>query len=119
MMKAVQLRVLGGALARVPSDATAFAHRDRRLFVNIAAMYTDSAEAATHDAWVAGVADSLGKDDAGGYVGFLGEEHGETVRAAYPGRTWDRLRNLKRRYDPDNLFRLNHNIPPADPSDGA
>ena len=119
MMKAVQLRVLGGALARVPSDATAFAHRDRRLFVNIAAMYTDSAETATHEAWVAGVADSLGKDDAGGYVGFLGEEHGETVSAAYPGRTWDRLRNLKRRYDPDNLFRLNHNIPPADPSDGA
>jgi FAD/FMN-containing dehydrogenase len=113
MMKAVQLRVLGGAMARVPNGATAFAHRDRGLFVNIAAMYLDPGETDTHDAWVARLADSLGKDEAGGYVGFLGEEDQETVRAAYPGPTWDRLRELKRRYDPDNLFRLNHNIPPA------
>jgi FAD/FMN-containing dehydrogenase len=114
MMSAVQLRVLGGALARVPNDATAFAHRDRRLFVNIAAMYMDPGEKDTHDAWVAALADSLGNDGAGGYVGFLGEEDEATVRAAYPGQTWDKLRELKRRYDPDNLFRLNHNIPPAD-----
>ena len=114
MMKAVQLRVLGGALARVPNDATAFAHRDRGLFVNIAAMYMDAAETDTHDAWVAGVADSLGKGEAGGYVGFLGAEDERTVRAAYPGSAWGRLRELKRRYDPDNLFRLNHNILPAD-----
>ena len=114
MMKAVQLRVLGGALARVPNDATAFAHRDRGLFVNIAAMYMDPAETDTHDAWVAGVADSLGKGEAGGYIGFLGDEDEATVHASYPGATWDRLRELKRRYDPDNLFRLNNNIPPAD-----
>jgi FAD/FMN-containing dehydrogenase len=114
MMKAVQLRVLGGAMARVPNGATAFAHRDRGLFVNIAAMYVDPGETDTHDGWVARLADSLGKGEAGGYVGFLGEEDEETVRAAYPGPTWDRLRELKRRYDPDNIFRLNHNIPPAD-----
>jgi FAD/FMN-containing dehydrogenase len=114
MMTAVQLRVLGGALARVPDDATAFAHRKRRLFINIAAMYMDAGEKETHDAYVARLADSLGKDDAGGYIGFLGEEDEQTVRAAYPGPTWDRLRELKRRYDPDNLFSLNHNIPPAD-----
>jgi FAD/FMN-containing dehydrogenase len=113
-MKAVQLRVLGGALARVANDATAFAHRDRGLFVNVAAMYMDEAEKDAHDAWVDGLAESLGKDGAGGYVGFLGEEDEETLRAAYPGGTWERLRGLKRRYDPDNLFRLNHNIPPAD-----
>jgi FAD/FMN-containing dehydrogenase len=114
MMKAVQLRVLGGALARVPNDATAFAHRDRKLMVNVAAMYVDSGEKATHDSWVNGLADAIGKDGAGGYVGFLGEEDEETLRAAYPGGTWERLRGLKRRYDPDNLFHLNHNIPPAD-----
>jgi FAD/FMN-containing dehydrogenase len=113
MMKAVQLRVLGGALARVPNDATAFAHRDRNLFVNIACMYMDPAEKDTHDRWVEDLGEALGKNGAGGYVGFLGEEDEETIRAAYPGGTWERLRGLKRRYDPDNLFRLNHNIPPA------
>jgi FAD/FMN-containing dehydrogenase len=46
--------------------------------------------------------------------GFLGEEDEAEIRAAYPGPTWDRLRELKRRYDPENLFRLNHDIPPAE-----
>ena len=99
-MRAVQLRVLGGALARVANDATAFAHRDSGLFVNVAAMYADGGEKETHDAWVDGIAVALGKDGAGGYVGFLGEEDEATIRAAYPGATWDRLRELKRRYDP-------------------
>jgi FAD/FMN-containing dehydrogenase len=113
-MKAVQLRVLGGALTRVPNDATAFAHRDRELFVNVAAMYADAGDKDAHEAWVNGLANSLGKDGAGGYVGFMGEEDEATIRAAYPGATWERLRELKRRYDPDNLFHLNHNIPPAE-----
>ena len=113
MMKAVQLRVLGGALARVPGDATAFGHRDSGLFINVAAMYADGGEKPTHDAWVNGVAEALGQNGGGGYVGFMGEEDEATLRAAYPGETWDRLRELKGRYDPDNLFRLNHNIPPA------
>ena len=113
MMKAVQLRVLGGALARVPNEATAFAHRDRGLFANVAAVYVDPAEADTHDAWVDGLADALGRGGAGGYVGFMGAEGDATIRSAYPGATWDRLREVKRQYDPDNLFRLNHNIPPA------
>jgi FAD/FMN-containing dehydrogenase len=106
--------VLGGAMARVPNDATAFAHRDRGLFVHVAAMYMDPGEKETHDAWVNGLAGSLGRDGAGGYVGFLPDVDEETIRAVYPGGTWERLRGLKRRYDPDNLFHLNHNIPPAD-----
>jgi FAD/FMN-containing dehydrogenase len=117
MMKAVQLRVLGGAMARVPTDATAFAHRDHPLFVNVAAMYAEAAERETHEAWVAGLADSLGSDGKGSYVGFLGDVDESRVRAAYPGSAWDRLRELKRRYDPENLFRLNQNIAPDNPSD--
>ncbi len=114
MMKVVQFRVLGGALARVPNDATAFSHRDRKLMVNVTAMYADPGETETHEAWVSGISDALGKNGAGGYVGFLDDEDEGTLRAAYPGGNWDRLREVKRRYDPDNLFRLNHNIPPAD-----
>jgi FAD/FMN-containing dehydrogenase len=114
MMNAIQLRVLGGAFGRVPGDATAFGHRDRGLFINVAAMYADPGEKETHDAWVNGLADSLGRNGAGGYVGFMGDEDEATVRAAYPDANWDRLREVKRRYDPDNLFHLNHNIPPAE-----
>jgi FAD/FMN-containing dehydrogenase len=47
------------------------------------------------------------------YVNFLSNEGRGRVREAYPGRTWDRLVEVKRRYDPDNLFRLNQNIPPT------
>ncbi|HEY6638221.1 MAG TPA: FAD-binding oxidoreductase [Solirubrobacterales bacterium] len=113
MMKAVQLRVLGGAFGRVPTDATAFAHRDSNLMVSIAAMYADPGEEETHRAWVDGIAGAMGKDGAGGYVGFLDDVDEEALRAAYPGGTWERLREVKRRYDPDNLFHRNHNIPPA------
>lgn len=112
-MGAVQLRVLGGAVSRIGNDATAFAHRDQGLFVNVVAMYADGGEAATHDAWVGRLVAALDGGGAGCYVGFLGDEDQSTVRAAYPGRTWDRLRDVKRRHDPDNLFRLNHNIPPS------
>jgi FAD/FMN-containing dehydrogenase len=50
---------------------------------------------------------------AGAYVNFVGDEGEERVRAAYPGATWEQLAAVNRRYDPDNLFRLNQNIAPA------
>ena len=56
---------------------------------------------------------ALRQGDAGAYVNFLGDEGDARVRDAYPGSTWDRLVEIKRRYDPTNLFRLNQNIPPA------
>jgi FAD/FMN-containing dehydrogenase len=108
-----QLRALGGAVARVPADATAFAHRESRIMLNIAALYERPEERLVHESWVTGVAAALRQGDTGAYVGFLGDEGEERVRAAYPGSTWDRLTEIKARYDPDNLFRLNQNVPPA------
>ena len=115
-MAAAQLRVLGGAMARVPVDATAFAHRRRRILVNVAATYERPQEQVEHVAWVAGLADALRQGDDGAYAGFLADDGEERVRAAYPGPTWHRLAAIKRRYDPDNVFRLNQNIPPAGPA---
>lgn len=112
-VRAAQLRVLGGAMARVPTDATAFAHRASRIMVNVAAFYNGAEDRALREAWVAEFAAALRQGDAGVYVNFLGDEGEARVRAAYPGATWDRLAAVKARYDPTNLFRLNHNIPPA------
>ncbi len=112
-MAVAQLRVLGGAMSRVPADSTAFAHRDKRLLVNLVAAYGDPDDRARHEEWVAGFADAVDDGTKGTYVNFVGEEGQAGVREAYPGRTWDRLAAIKARYDPDNLFRLNQNIPPA------
>jgi hypothetical protein len=111
-MKVTQLRVLGGAMARVPVDATAFAHRKSRIMVNLAALYQQPDEKAKHEAWVSDFAADLEQSDRGAYVNFLGDEGVDRIRAAYPGSTWDRLVGIKRRYDPTNLFHLNQNIPP-------
>jgi FAD/FMN-containing dehydrogenase len=113
MMAAAQLRVLGGAAARVPVEATAYAHRKSRIMVNVAAMFETAEQTPEHEPWVVGLADALRQDDTGAYVNFLGDEGEERIRAAYPSPTWDRLVEIKRRYDPTNLFRLNQNIPPA------
>ena len=55
MMAVTQIRVLGGAMARVPSDATAFAHRDKRIMVNVAVLVPSADELSQHEAWVAGL----------------------------------------------------------------
>jgi FAD/FMN-containing dehydrogenase len=112
-MAVAQLRVLGGAMARVPVDATAFAHRTSRIMVNLAALYQQLEEKSMHERWVTDFATALQQDDRGAYVNFLGNEGPARIRAAYPGQAWERLRAIKARYDPTNLFRLNQNIPPA------
>lgn len=113
-MAVTQLRVLGGAMAGVPVDATAFAHRASRIMVNLAVLYQDPAEKEAHETWVANFADAIRQSDRGVYVNFLGNEGEAQIRAAYPGSTWDRLREVKAKYDPANLFRLNQNIPPGE-----
>jgi FAD/FMN-containing dehydrogenase len=112
-MRVAQLRVLGGAMARVPVDATAFAHRRSKIIVNVAALYGSADQASVYEPWVTGFAAALQQSDTGRYVNFLVDEGEAAIRAAYPGATWDRLRAIKARYDPTNLFRLNQNIPPA------
>jgi FAD/FMN-containing dehydrogenase len=112
-MRAAQLRVLGGAMARVPAGATAFALRESKIMVNVASFYVGPEDRDRRQAWVEDIAAALRQGDDGAYVNFLADEGAERVRAAYPGTTWDRLAEIKRRYDPSNIFRLNQNIPPA------
>jgi FAD/FMN-containing dehydrogenase len=113
MMAVTQIRALGGAMARVPVDATAFAHRRSRLMVTVAAVYEQVDDTPQHQAWVDDLAGILLQDDDGAYVNFLNDEGVAGVWDAYPGATWDRLREIKGRYDPTNLFRRNQNIPPG------
>ncbi|TMK43395.1 MAG: FAD-linked oxidase, partial [Actinobacteria bacterium] len=112
-MRVTQLRVLGGAMARVPAEATAFAHRVSRIMVNVASFYEGPEDRVVRQSWVDDLAAALRQDDAGAYVNFLVDEGEARIREAYPGPTWDRLAAIKARYDPTNLFRLNQNIPPA------
>jgi FAD/FMN-containing dehydrogenase len=112
-MAAAQIRVMGGAMARVPADATAFAHRSSRIMVNVAALYERPDEAAVYEPWITDFAAALRQGDDGAYVGFLGDEGEGRIREAYPGPTWQRLTEIKGRYDPTNLFRLNQNISPS------
>ena len=112
-VRVVQLRVLGGAMARVPPDATAYAHRSSRIMVNVAAFYNGPADKSVREDWVTKFAAALNQGDRAAYVNFLSDEGEARVRAAYPGATWDRLAAIKARYDPANLFRLNQNVPPA------
>jgi hypothetical protein len=109
-VRVAQIRVLGGAMARVPRDATAFAHRDKRILVNVASFFTGAEDRAVRQSWVDRFASALDQDVPGAYVNFLNNEGPARVRAAYPGATWERLTAIKRRYDPDNVFRSNENI---------
>ncbi len=110
----VGLRGLGGAMGRVPEEATAYGNRDAHFNLSIDAAWTDPSESErivrwTRDAW------KKMRDLTGGgvYVNFagLGEENDEIARAAY-GRNYDRLVAVKRKYDPGNLFHGNINIAP-------
>jgi FAD/FMN-containing dehydrogenase len=109
----VQLRVLGGAMARVPADATAFAHRDKPLLVTLLNSWIDPAEAARQTAWTEAFWRRLAPHTSGAYVNLLQDEGRSRIRDAYPSLTRQRLAAIKRRYDPTNLFRVNQNIRPA------
>jgi FAD/FMN-containing dehydrogenase len=113
-LRAVQLRALGGAMARVPDDATAFGHRTAPILAVVVAFHdtTDEDKAKRRD-WVEELVDRMRQGPDQAYVNFLTMDDPERIRAAYPPETWDRLVSIKSRYDPTNLFRGNMNIPPA------
>jgi FAD/FMN-containing dehydrogenase len=111
----VELRVLGGAMARAANESTAFAHRRAKLMLNIAAavMPERVGERAEYETWAAGLAEALsGGVTTPAYVGFIGEEGEDGVRRAYPPATLNRLTRVKSCYDPHNLFHLNLNVAP-------
>jgi FAD/FMN-containing dehydrogenase len=107
-----QFRILGGAMARVPVDATAFGHRDRRYMAVIITPFDDDAEASAHEAWTHAFYEQLRPASTGVYVNFLEDEGEARIREAYPAGSYERLVAIKRRYDPTNLFRMNQNIAP-------
>jgi len=114
---AADLHHMGGAYGRIPEDATAFPTRSAMFWLNFYGFWRDAADDAARTAWVKGSSDAMQPFAmAGEYVNFLGVDDADPRRkalAAYGPAKLERLMALKRRYDPDNLFRINHNIPPA------
>ena len=108
---------MGGAVERVPREATAFAHRDaKRLLLVVSAWWEGDDEEQIE--WCRGVFDAMTPHSTGGvYVNFLEDEGQKRVQAGYAGDSWRRLVAAKDRWDPDNVFHLNANIPPSNGAD--
>jgi FAD/FMN-containing dehydrogenase len=104
---------LGGAVARVGDDETAFNGRGAGHTFNITAMTEGPEGFAEEREWSRDFWSALEPYHESVYVNFLMDEGEDRIRAAYGPEKWERLKALKRRYDPDNLFRLNQNIPPG------
>jgi FAD/FMN-containing dehydrogenase len=109
-----QIRVLGGQLARVPADATAFAHRDARVMFSLYTIFVDPEQTDTDATWTADYFDRMVAltGATGAYVNFLDRERPERLGDAYPPATLRRLAETKARWDPHNVLRRNQNIAP-------
>jgi FAD/FMN-containing dehydrogenase len=102
---------MGGAVARVPDDGTAFGDRGSDFCFNIVGVWDDPQDDEVNRDWVRRFSSALKPFATGGvYVNFTADT--DRVRAAYSDRKYERLHALKRQYDPTNLFRLNQNIEP-------
>jgi FAD/FMN-containing dehydrogenase len=109
----MHLYPINGACHDVPADGTAFGHRDAGFACVIAGMWPDPADNAANTEWVREYYAALAPhSEAGGYVNFASADDQQRVRENY-GPGYDRLAEVKRRYDPANLFHLNQNIAPA------
>lgn len=110
------LRILGGAMGRVPEEGTAYGNRDAMFNISIDNTWQDPAKTEDMIAWTREIWSNLRElTDGGIYVNFagFGEEEDTLNQAAY-GRNYDRLQKVKAKYDPDNFFRVNQNIKPKD-----
>jgi hypothetical protein len=103
---------LGGAVARVGEDEAAFGGRDAGHTVNVIGITKTDEGFEQEREWARGLWTALGPHHQNVYVNFLMEEGEDRIREAYGPTKYDRLKALKRKYDPDNFFRLNQNIPP-------
>jgi FAD/FMN-containing dehydrogenase len=104
---------MGGATNRVAADATAYRHRDVEFIMNVHGRWETAAEDESSISWCRELFDAMTPFSTGGvYVNFMTEEEEQRVQAAY-GDSYDRLVQLKNKYDPTNLFRLNQNIQPS------
>jgi FAD/FMN-containing dehydrogenase len=112
-LPSASLQSYGGAIADVADDETAFSHRDTLVEFVAAARWLDPAEDAARMAAARRYAASLEPFAAGAYVNTLTDEGEPGIRRAYPKEKLARLTALKDRYDPGNVFHLNHNIPPT------
>jgi FAD/FMN-containing dehydrogenase len=109
----VEILRLGGAAGRVPADATAFAHRDAAYILNVVAAWTDIEQTDSVVSWARTVYASM--DEVGseaGYINFIDAEP-DRARSVYPGQTYTRLQQIKRRLDPRAVFTGNVPITPA------
>jgi hypothetical protein len=113
-LSTVPIFTLGGAVARVPEDATAFPNRDAAHDVNIVSSWLpEDPEPDRHIEWVRSFFAALEPYSKGVYVNFTSDDTAARTRsAAYSPRQWTRLVSLKAKYDPTNFFRMNANIPP-------
>jgi FAD/FMN-containing dehydrogenase len=105
---------LGGAINRVPADATAYPHRDIEFVMNVHTRWSNPAEDAGCIAWARALYDAATPFATGGvYVNFMPEDEAKRVRTGAYGPNYDRLAKIKAKYDPKNLFRMNQNVAPA------
>jgi FAD/FMN-containing dehydrogenase len=104
---------MGGATSRVPSDATAYNHRDAQFIMNVHGRWETGTDDDKCISWCRELFDAATPFATGGvYVNFMTEEEGDRVKAAY-GDGYERLVRLKNTYDPGNLFSYNQNIKPT------
>ena len=109
------LRGMGGAVSRVDESATAFAHRTQKYFVAVIAVSFDGSDESVgpNQAWATALWSEIEGEGRGAYVNFQQNRDAEAINRSYPPATLRRLRELKAKYDPDNVFRFNQNIEPV------